>query len=167
MEWIDGAMPETAGDWRAVAAYLQRLHEITAGWTDQRPGWRTCTELLTYEASGPVDLAQLPPAVVETCRGTWARLPHRTPSIVHGDPNPTNIRITNGTVCLLDWDEARLDHPLLDVAYLSPEASGIDPADHHAGQQAFYAWEAALFWNRNREHAQRRLDRLRPWPKAD
>jgi Ser/Thr protein kinase RdoA (MazF antagonist) len=161
-EWVDGVEPATTTHWAAVSGYLRRLHDATAGWSEQRPGWRGCTELVTATRSGPVDLTALPSGVLATCRRTWSRLPPRPPVVIHGDPNPTNIRVQgDGSIVFLDWDEARLDNELLDSVYLPPDLSGLTPEEQAAGQQAFYAWEAAMFWERSPEHAAKRLASVR------
>jgi Ser/Thr protein kinase RdoA (MazF antagonist) len=157
MEWVDGAPPDGPDDWRAVAAYLRTLHELTRDWPEQRPGWSGCAELADRTRSGPVDLTAVPAEVLETCRRAWAALPASRHAVVHGDPNPTNIRVHHGTVVLLDWDEARVDSPLLDFAYVPSDMSGLTDDEHRIGRRAFYAWETAMFWDTAPSHAQKRL----------
>ena len=39
-------------------------------------------------------------------------------AVVHGDPCAANVRVSADGIGLLDWDEARVDHPDLDLADL-------------------------------------------------
>jgi Ser/Thr protein kinase RdoA (MazF antagonist) len=160
MERVEGAQPEGENDWRRVAAYLRELHQVTAGWMTQRPGWRSCGNLVAETRSGPVDLTVLPPDVLARCRTAWSRLPRGIEAVVHGDPNPTNIRVHGDTVVLLDWDESRVDDPLLDFVYVPDAASGLTADEQQVGRQAFYAWETAMFWTISPEHAHRRLAKI-------
>jgi thiamine kinase-like enzyme len=80
--------------------------------------------------------------------------------VIRGDPNPTNIRVADDKVVLLDWDVARIDSRLLDFAYVSEVLSGLSAEEHATGRDAFYAWEAATFWTINPGHATRRLAKL-------
>ncbi len=52
---------------------------------------------------------------VARCRAAWARLVGRQTCVVHGDPNLRNIRVTADRVALIDWDEAHVDVPDLDL----------------------------------------------------
>ena len=58
-------------------------------------------------------------------RAAWARLTGRERCVVHGDPNPGNIRITADRVALIDWDESHVDVPDLDLV-LPHDAAGLD-----------------------------------------
>jgi Ser/Thr protein kinase RdoA (MazF antagonist) len=145
MTYVDGEPPETAADWRRVADVLRRLHRLTQRWA-QRPGWRSSTDLLSAETGTKIDLAAMPPEGVARCRAAWARLVGRQPSVVHGDPNPRNIRLTADRVALIDWDEAHVDVPDLDLA-LPYNAAGL-PADAlDSAAQASAAWEAVVCWD--------------------
>lgn len=62
---------------------------------------------------------------VVRCRAAWARALGRETCVVHGDPNPRNIRITPERVALIDWDEAHVDVPDLDLA-LPNNVAGLD-----------------------------------------
>ncbi|RYE76398.1 MAG: aminoglycoside phosphotransferase, partial [Hyphomicrobiales bacterium] len=125
MEYMDGVPPETADDWRRVAETLRELHRLTANWP-QRPGWRSSTDLLHAEAGTRIDLAAMPPSAVARCRAAWARLDGRRTAAVHGNPtNPGNIRITAERVALIDWDEAHVDVPDLDLV-LPFNAAGLE-----------------------------------------
>ena len=163
MEHVEGRPAETDDDLRLVAGYLHRLHELTTGWPTQRPGWQSCVDLVNHDTSGPVDLRRLPAPVVERCRRAWARLRGLPVSVIHGDPNPSNIRMTpDGGVVLLDWDEARLDVSCLDLARppMPQPFSGLDETTFEAALHGFRAWEAAMFWHTVPEHARKQLARV-------
>jgi Ser/Thr protein kinase RdoA (MazF antagonist) len=160
MERVEGSQPDGEDDWHRIVQYLGRLHKATVGWVPQRPGWLACTELVTETRSGPVDVSGLPPDVLGRCRRAWSHLPPLPRVVIHGDPNPTNIRVSGSRVVFLDWDEARIDSPLLDFAYVPDAESDLSAADMRAGRQAFYAWEAAMFWTISPDHAKRRLARI-------
>jgi Ser/Thr protein kinase RdoA (MazF antagonist) len=154
--WLAGERPGPA-DWAAVAATLRRLHEVTAGWP-QRPGFAGTRELQHVDRGGDVDLTGMPRAVVVACRRAWARLDGVSEAVVHGDPGPSNIRVTSDGVGLLDWDEARVDRVDLDLADLP---FGALPASRLlAARDAVTAWEVAACWVVEPEYARRHLRRL-------
>ena len=66
----------------------------------------------------------------------------------------------DGTLVLLDWDEARVDVPLLDLSSLPAEVSGLSDDERYVGEQAAHAWEAAMFWTTAPDYAQRRLAKV-------
>jgi Ser/Thr protein kinase RdoA (MazF antagonist) len=158
MTYLDGGPPETPADWRRVAGTLRELHRLTRGWP-QRPGWRSSTDLLHAETGTKVDLGAMPPESVARCRAAWARLAGRQTCVVHGDPNPGNVRMTASQVALIDWDEAHVDVPDLDLV-LPGNAAGLDDGAHDIAAQASAAWEAAVCWDD--EYAVRRLAEVRP-----
>ena len=60
-----------------------------------------------------------------------ARLTGRQTCVVHGNPNnPGNVRMTANRVALIDWDEARVDVPDLDLV-LPHNAAGLDDGARH------------------------------------
>ena len=124
MTYVEGGPPETEADWRRVADTLRQLHRLTQGWP-QRPGWRSSTDLLHAETGTKIDLGAMPPEGVARCRAAWARLIGRQTCVVHGDPNPRNIRMTADRVALIDWDESHVDVPDLDLV-LPHNAAGLD-----------------------------------------
>ena len=158
MTYVEGGSPETEADWRRVAAALRRLHQLTEGWP-QRPGWRSSTDLLHAETGTRINLCAMPPEGVARCRGAWARLVGRQTCVVHGDPNPRNIRITADRAALIDWDESHADVPDLDLA-LPHNAAGLDSDAYDIAAQASAAWEAAVCWDD--EYAIKRLAEVRP-----
>jgi Ser/Thr protein kinase RdoA (MazF antagonist) len=153
--WLPGRAP-TSYDWPAVAAELGRLHAVTAGYP-QRPGFRSTADLLTEDRGGDIDLTTMPPDAVASCRTAWASLtgPH---AVVHGDPGEANIRVTDDGIGLLDWDEARVDHPDLDLADLPVPV--LPHPRNRVARAAVNAWEAAAGWALEPAYARRRLAEL-------
>ena len=157
MTFVEGRPPQTEADWRRVAEVLRRLHRLTRGWS-QRPGWRSSADLLHTETGTKIDLGAMSPEGVARCRAAWARLAGRQTCVVHGDPNPGNIRMTADRVALIDWDEAHVDVPDLDLALPHDAADlGVDAYDIAA--QASAAWDAAVCWDD--EYAVQRLAEVR------
>jgi Ser/Thr protein kinase RdoA (MazF antagonist) len=157
MTYVEGEPPETEEDWRRVAVTLRRMHQLTRGWP-QRPGWRSSTDLLHAETGTKIDLGMMPPEGVARCRAAWARLSDRERSVVHGDPNPRNVRLTVDQVALIDWDEAHVDVPDLDLV-LPYNAAGLADDALDIASQASAAWEAAVCWDD--EYAVGRLAEVR------
>ena len=157
MTYVEGGPPETEADWRRVADTLRHLHQLTRGWP-QRPGWRSSTDLLSAETGTKIDLGAMPAEGVARCRAAWARLAGRQTCVVHGDPNPGNIRMSADRVALIDWDESHVDVPELDLV-LPHNAAGLDDDVHDIAAQAWAAWEAAVCWDD--DHAVRRLAEVR------
>ncbi|MGH9223625.1 MAG: phosphotransferase enzyme family protein [Acidimicrobiales bacterium] len=158
MTYVQGDPPETEADWRLVADTLRHLHRLTQGWP-QRPGWRSSTDLLHAETGTKIDLGAMPPEGVDRCRAAWARLTGRRTCVVHGDPsNPGNVRMTSDRVALIDWDEAHVDVPDLDLV-LPHNAAGLDDGAHDIAAQASAAWEAAVCWDD--DYAVKRLAEVR------
>lgn len=146
MPYIEGGPPETEGDWRRVAEAIRRLHRSTHDWP-QRPGWRSSTDLLHAETGTRIDLDAMPAEGVARCRAAWARLVGREKCVVHGDSNNLgNILMTAERVALIDWDEAHVDVPELDLV-LPHNSAGLDPVAHNIAAQASAAWEAAVCWD--------------------
>jgi Ser/Thr protein kinase RdoA (MazF antagonist) len=159
MKYMEGGPPETAADRRRVADTLRQLHRLTLGWP-QRPGWRSSTDLLVAETGTRIDLTAMPPDGVARCRAAWARLAGRETCVVHGNPNsPANVRMTTNQVALIDWDEAHVDVPDLDLGSLPHNAAGLDGAARDIAGQASAAWEAAVCWDD--EYSIKRLAEVR------
>jgi Ser/Thr protein kinase RdoA (MazF antagonist) len=157
MTYVEGGRPETESDWRRVADMLRHLHRLTRGWP-QRPGWRSSTDLLHAETGTKVDLGAMPAEGVARCRAAWSRLTGRERCVVHGDPNPGNIRMTADRVAMIDWDEAHVDVPDLDLV-LPHNAASLDDDALDIAAQAWAAWEAAVCWDD--EHSVKRLAEVR------
>ncbi|MDG4820581.1 phosphotransferase [Asanoa sp. WMMD1127] len=159
MTYVEGVPPETHADWQRVAEALRELHRLTRGWP-QRPGWRSSTDLLHAETGTKVDLNAMPAEGVARCRAAWARLTGRPTCVVHGDPNNLgNVRMTPDRVALIDWDEAHVDVPDLDLV-LPDNAAGLDDEAWDIAAQASAAWEAAVCWDD--EFSVKRLAEVRP-----
>jgi Ser/Thr protein kinase RdoA (MazF antagonist) len=157
MTHVEGGPPETEADWGRVADTLRHVHRSTQDWP-QRPGWRSSTDLLHADTGTKVDLRAMPAEGVARCRAAWARLTGRRQCVVHGDPNPGNIRMTADRVALIDWDESHVDVPDLDLV-LPHNAAGLDDDALDAAAQAWAAWEAAVCWDD--EHSVERLAEVR------
>lgn len=157
MTHVEGGPPATAADWRRVAETLRQVHRLTGSWP-QRPGWRSSTDLLVAESGTKVDLGAMPGEGVARCRAAWARLAGRETSVVHGDPNPGNVRLTPDRVAMIDWDEAHVDVPDLDLV-LPHNAAGLAEGELDVAAQASTAWEAAVCWDD--DHARECLSRVR------
>ncbi len=158
MTYMEGGAPETETDWRRVADTLRQVHLLTRGWP-QRPGWRSSTDLLHADVGARMDLGAMPPEAVARCRAAWSRLVGRESCVIHGNPgNPSNIRMTAGRVALIDWDEAHVDVPDLDLA-LPYNAASLDSEALDIAAQASAAWEAAICWDD--AYARKRLAEVR------
>ncbi|KFL32909.1 aminoglycoside phosphotransferase [Devosia riboflavina] len=158
MNYMEGGPPQTASDWRRVANTLRELHRLTAGWP-QRPGWKSSTDLLHADKGTRIDLAAMPSEAVIRCRAAWKRLEGRETCAVHGNPNnPGNIRMNADRVALIDWDEAHVDVPDLDLV-LPHNAAGLQGVAQDSAAQASAAWEAAVCWKD--DYAVKRLAEVR------
>jgi thiamine kinase-like enzyme len=104
-----------------------------------------------------VDLRLMPREAVELCQRAWLPLVGDPTSAIHGDPLG-NALITDRGVVLIDWDEARVDASLLDLADLPGEHA--PPAALAAARRAASAWEAAASWSLEPAYARRRLAEL-------
>jgi hypothetical protein len=161
-EWLDGDPPATSAGWERVRVALARVHDLTRKWR-QRPGFRSATGLLRATTGGYVRLDMMPPEVVRACRLAWRPLAGEPRSVIHGDPGGGNIRIAREGVGLLDWDEARVDASLLDLAALRlGRLPGVAPARLAELRRALDAWEAANGWLIEPAYARRRLAALDP-----
>jgi Ser/Thr protein kinase RdoA (MazF antagonist) len=157
MTYVEGGPPESQADWCRVADTLRQLHHLTQGWP-QRPGWKSSTDLLHAEVGTKIDLRAMPPEGVVRCRAAWARLVGRKTCVIHGDHNPSNVRMTRDRVGLIDWDEAHIDVPDLDLV-LPHNAAGLDDIALDIAAQASAAWESAVCWDD--EFAVKRLAEVR------
>jgi Ser/Thr protein kinase RdoA (MazF antagonist) len=159
MKFMEGGPPaETESDWRRVADTVRQLHRLTQGWP-QRPGWRSSIDLLAAETGTKIDLGAMPPEAVVRCRAAWARLAGRQTCVVHGNPNSAaNVRMTANHVALIDWDEAHVDVPDLDLV-LPHNGAGPEGDEMDIASQASAAWEAAVCWDD--EYSIKRLAEVR------
>lgn len=157
MSHIKGTAPETEQHWKEVARTLFMVHELTTNFK-QRPGWSSSIDLLSLDRGTKVDLRRMPPKGVKKCRAAWDKMRGEKMSVVHGDPNPRNILMTEKGVGLIDWDEAHVDVCLLDLV-LPFNAAGLDDKVYDRAFQASAAWEAAVCWDD--EFAIKRLSQVR------
>lgn len=158
MTYIEGVPPQSDDDWRRVAESLRQLHRLTRDWP-QRPGWKSSLDLLAADSGTRIDLNAMPAEGVARCRAAWSRLAGEPTSVVHGDPNPRNIRVTADRVGLIDWDEAHVDVSDLDLD-LPGNVADFSPGWRDIVAQASAAWEAAVCWKD--DYAVRRLAEV--WP---
>jgi Ser/Thr protein kinase RdoA (MazF antagonist) len=119
--------------------------------------WETAL-LQHLDRNGLAVPVPMPAEAVLRCRAAWARLAGREMAVVHGDPNPRNIRMTADRVALIDWDESHVDVPDLDLD-LPHNAAGLDAVAHDITVQASAAWQAAVCWKD--DYAVRRLAEVR------
>jgi aminoglycoside phosphotransferase (APT) family kinase protein len=160
-EWLDGDPPVTDRDWRRVERTLRDLHRLTHAWP-QRPSFRSTQDLLHEDRGGDVRLDLMPAEAVQRCRAAWRPLAGARTSVVHGDPGASNIRISAAGAGLFDWDEARVDAPILDLAALPlDQIDGVTSERLAQARTALDAWEAANGWVIEPAYARRRLSRLR------
>jgi Ser/Thr protein kinase RdoA (MazF antagonist) len=157
--FINGHPPAGTADWRRVAATLHTLHELTAGWP-QRPGFESSRHLLASERGGDVRLDLMPPRAVDAVRAAWRAVQVGPQCAVHGDAGASNILLADGRVALLDWDEARVDVPWFDFAFVPDDVRTPAPPERHAVRIAGTAWEAATCWIEEPYYARRRLMQL-------
>jgi Ser/Thr protein kinase RdoA (MazF antagonist) len=146
--WLPGEEP-TGDDWPLVTAELRRLHATMTDWPP-RPDFPGTRDLLRQDRGGDVDLSAMPPDAAAACRAAWRALTGPS-TVVHGDPCAANIRMKDGRVGFLDWDEARVDHPWLDLA----DIPGMDVP--RTAKAAINAWEAVNAWFMEPSYARRRL----------
>ena len=157
--WIDGRQPCTTKDWELVARELQRLHERFAGWR-QRPGCCVVTELDVTGCSVDADLSEMPNDVVDEILAVFATFDDVPVTVIHGDPNPSNIRMRGaGGVAMLDWDESRVDLAYHDLSEL--EVRVLPDREHDRAACLSDAWEVANAWVHEPDYARKRLDSLR------
>lgn len=156
---VEGDPPTTAEHWALVRDYLQRVHDECAG-IAQRPGFLSSADLLVEDVGGLVDLRVMPDDAVARCRAAWARLAGMPQTVVHADPGAENIFVRGDAVVLIDWDEARADVPLFDLAALPDEVCPLPDAERWVARQAASAWEAAITWSNDREYALWRLSQV-------
>lgn len=157
---LEGTHPATKTEWEAVAAELGRLHEMTRAWP-QRPDFRSSRELLEATSGGDIELDRMPPDVVQRIRAAWRALEGEPTSVVHGDPGASNILMLYQKPGFIDWDEARIDASILDLADLPAHGSSCPTEERlNSAKRAANAWEAANAWFTEPVYARRRLSRL-------
>jgi Ser/Thr protein kinase RdoA (MazF antagonist) len=158
-QWIDGFEPKGRSDWELVATELRHLHARSTSHR-QRPGCHMVTELDRSSRSVDADMSALPDDAAAEVLAVFAAMSGVATSVVHGDPGPSNLRITDdGRVGLLDWDESLVDLVHLDLANLGVQVLSDD--EHQQALRCAHAWEAANAWTAEPSYARQRLARLR------
>ena len=157
MTYVEGGPPRVSSRLASRSRHAPSAAPLEQGWP-QRPGWLSSTDLLHAEVGTRIDLRAMPPEGVARCRAAWARLTGRQTCVVHGDHNPSNIRMTRDRVGSIDWDESHVDVPDLDLV-LPNNAAGLDDVELDIAAQASVAWEAAVCWDD--EFAIKRLAEVR------
>lgn len=159
-EFIRGAPPTTARDWSLVVDALELVHASTPGWP-QRPGFASSRDLLSRSRGGDVQLDVMPGDAVRLVRAAWEQVHIGPEGAVHGDPGSGNVVIDDDRVALLDWDEARVDVPWFDFAFVPVPAPLPQGLDREAVMTAGIAWEAATCWVVEPGYAESRHRELR------
>jgi Ser/Thr protein kinase RdoA (MazF antagonist) len=154
--FIDGRPPRYTGEWQQVMHLLGAVHELTAGWP-QRPGFASARDLLVADRGGDVVLDAMPPDAVRAVRRAWRPILTGPECVIHADVGGGNILVEDGRVTLLDWDEARVDVPWFDFAFLPEDVPTPSPVDRETLVTAGLAWEAATCWAPEPDYAARRL----------
>ncbi len=157
--WLDGAPPESDDDWHRVAIELQRLHRIGDGYP-QRPNCCTVLELAEQRRSVDADLDIMPAEERALVLDIFAEFSDAPLSLIHGDLNPSNLRLDHNGVGLLDWDESRCDISWHDLSNLGVVV--LDSATHQRAERLSHAWEAANAWGPEPVYAIERLQKLQP-----
>ena len=155
--WLPGCAPASEADWKLVAAALGRLHAAT-GEYPQRPGCCVVTDLATHRRSVDADLDTLPKAAQEQVIEVFATVSGVQTAVIHGDPHSSNIRIHDGAVGLLDWDESRVDVIWHDLSNLG--VAVLLPAQDRMAKRLSNAWEATNGWTTEPQYARQRLAAL-------
>lgn len=118
----------------------------------QRPGFASLPALLQHMQGGDVDLTLLPLPLVTRLRRAWQPFAATPCHPIHGDLSPGNILLGPDGPTLIDWDEARVDLPFLDLS-----AAQASPPDQ---DRAHLALEIASCWQWEPDHARRLLARF-------
>lgn len=160
--WIDGRPPTSPTDWAQVASELRRVHRMPIV-RPQRPGAASVTSLGLARRSVDADLDRIPASVVDQCLLFFDAYLEAQLAVVHGDPMAGNVRLTSeGRVGLIDWDEARIDIPDLDLANLGVAVLSGDR--RRTAEWAADAWETLNGWTQEPDYARMRLARLPTTP---
>jgi Ser/Thr protein kinase RdoA (MazF antagonist) len=157
--FLAGRPPRDGGGWRRVVEVLRVVHELTVGWP-QRPGFASARELLVGDRGGDVRLDAMPADAVRAVRAAWRPILDSPECAIHADVGGGDILVDGQAVALLDWDEARVDVPWFDYAFLPEEVEVPSPTDRATLVTAGVAWEAATCWVVEPAYAARRLAEL-------
>ncbi|WP_147106365.1 phosphotransferase [Tateyamaria sp. syn59] len=133
---------------RCDPSYLKQVWPRFAHETrgiQQRQAFASATALLHLPRGGDINLTHLPPPLTRAIRAAWWALDRKPPCVTHGDLNASNLIRADDRVIVIDWDEARVDHPGFDRVALDQGT----PAEKHAAT----AWEIACSWRIEPDHA--------------
>lgn len=104
-------------------------------------------------------MAALPEDITQLALGVFASFADVAVSLIHGDPGPSNIRITDqGEVGLLDWDESRVDLTWHDLSNLGVIV--LDSQAHRRANQLSDVLEAINAWTTEPDYVRTRLANL-------
>jgi|GEM_PF-4983823 len=117
------------------------------------------TQLRQLERSVDADMRALPPRVRKELMAVFDSYADAPVTLVHGDPGPSNLRVLDGAVGFLDWDESRVDISWHDLSELG--ASVLDESTGVRAQLLSHAWETANAWTTEPDYAKARLQKLR------
>lgn len=157
--FVSGDPPCTRHDRQRVIDALAAVHEATAEWP-QRPGFASSRDLMTGLSGGDVRLDAMPANAVAAVRVAWRPVASSQPTVIHGDPGPSNVVMADGAPVLLDWDEARVDAPAFDFADFDDDVAVPCRLDRQTLRTAGVAWEAATCWTSEPDYAAARLAEL-------
>lgn len=146
-ERLDGTAPVAVPP--SLCPMIKHVHDATYG-IAQRPGFASVTDMPAQGLHGDVDMDAIPAQIAATLRRVWADMPVGRECAIHADIYPENLLIVpDGRLALIDWDEARRDRPVFDLAAFE---------EHRPA--ASLAWEVACSWTLEPDYAQRMLARL-------
>lgn len=132
-----------------IANRLRAFHCLAES-LPQRPGFLHAAGFVPGSRAGDTDLARMPQALAEQCLQAWRVLDGLPIRAIHGDINSNNLIWTaSGEPALIDWDEARVDASVFDIAVVSPDAANHTPEL----ELALKAWEIACSWLIEPNHA--------------
>lgn len=147
--WVQGHMPQPS-DLHTLAPRIRAFHAACPA-LPQRPGFCALPDLVTHTRSGDVDLSILPPDLLTRLRSAWAAVAGHPTQPIHGDLGAANLILADQGPWLIDWDEARVDLPLLDLIHCAAPTA--------TQQNAHLALEIASCWQSEPDHALRLLAR--------
>ncbi|MFZ5964195.1 phosphotransferase [Thalassococcus sp. BH17M4-6] len=120
-------LPATRSDLAGLSPRITAFHLLTSA-LPQRPGFASAADLLSQDRGGDIDLSIMPTGLVTALRAAWRPILDHPTCAIHSDLNPGNVILTEDGPVLLDWDEARRDAPLFDLACLGPSNPVADRA---------------------------------------